>query len=233
MYSLTGVFLQTNARGGPGVGKDPLCLTTVTPSLKRQLFPPQWPCPRLTQWTLDQALDPAHHSHSSATDSPKDSMLDHLPRAVPIRMLGGGEELQGSWEQQERSRRLSPWNPPDSWPHCPLLSLGPLPFLSPLPSALFSVFLHTTYPDPPFFHSPKYLRISTLGGSQASLIAQLAKNPPAMQEILVWVLGWEDPLEKGKEGYPLQYAGLENSMDCIVHGVAKSQTRLSYFHSLT
>ena len=34
---------------------------------------------------------------------------------------------------------------------------------------------------------------------------------------------------KGK-GYPLQYSGLENSMDCIVHGVAKSQTRLSDFH---
>ena len=30
--------------------------------------------------------------------------------------------------------------------------------------------------------------------------------------------------------YPLQYSGLENSMDCIVHGVAKNQTRLSYFH---
>ena len=35
--------------------------------------------------------------------------------------------------------------------------------------------------------------------------------------------------EEGK-GYPLQYSGLENSMDCIVHGVAKSQTRLSDFH---
>ena len=31
-------------------------------------------------------------------------------------------------------------------------------------------------------------------------------------------------------GYPLQYSGLENSMDCIVHGVAKSQIRLSAFH---
>ena len=29
------------------------------------------------------------------------------------------------------------------------------------------------------------------------------------------------------KGYPLQYSGLENSMDRIVHGVAKSQTRLS------
>ena len=32
------------------------------------------------------------------------------------------------------------------------------------------------------------------------------------------------------KGYPLQYFGLENSMDCIVHGVAKSWTRLSDFH---
>ena len=31
-------------------------------------------------------------------------------------------------------------------------------------------------------------------------------------------------------GYPLQYSGLENSMDCIVHGVAKSWTGLSDFH---
>ena len=30
--------------------------------------------------------------------------------------------------------------------------------------------------------------------------------------------------------YSLQYSGLENSMDCVVHGVAKSQTRLSNFH---
>ena len=33
------------------------------------------------------------------------------------------------------------------------------------------------------------------------------------------------------KGYPLQYSGLENSMDCIVRGVAKSWTRLSDFHS--
>ena len=32
-----------------------------------------------------------------------------------------------------------------------------------------------------------------------------------------------------EKGYPLQYSGLENSMDCIVHGVAKSRTRLSDF----
>ena len=33
-----------------------------------------------------------------------------------------------------------------------------------------------------------------------------------------------------EKGYPLQYSSLENSMDCIVHGVAKSQTQLSNFH---
>ena len=31
------------------------------------------------------------------------------------------------------------------------------------------------------------------------------------------------------KGYPLQYSGLDNSMDCIVHGVTKSQTQLSDF----
>ena len=32
------------------------------------------------------------------------------------------------------------------------------------------------------------------------------------------------------KGYPLQYSCLENSMDCIVHGVPKSGTQLSDFH---
>ena len=32
------------------------------------------------------------------------------------------------------------------------------------------------------------------------------------------------------KGCPRQYSGLENSMDCIVHGVAKSWTRVSDFH---
>ena len=32
------------------------------------------------------------------------------------------------------------------------------------------------------------------------------------------------------KGYPLQYSGLENSMDSIVHGVTKSQIGLSDFH---
>ena len=103
---------------------------------------------------------------------------------------------------------------------------------------------------------------------RVSLIAQLIKNRPAMQETPVRFLGWEDLLEKGQDthssilglpcgsagkesscnardlgsiselgrspgegkGYQLQYSGLENSVDCIVHEVTKSQTWLSDFH---
>ena len=41
-------------------------------------------------------------------------------------------------------------------------------------------------------------------------------------------LGSSSPGE-GK-GYPLRYSGLENSVDCIVHGVTKRRTQLSGFH---
>ena len=34
------------------------------------------------------------------------------------------------------------------------------------------------------------------------------------------------------KGYPLQYSGVKNSMDCTVHGVAKSWTQLKDFHFL-
>ena len=51
----------------------------------------------------------------------------------------------------------------------------------------------------------------------ASLVAQLVKNPPAMQETLVGFLGREDPLEKGKTthssilGLPRGSAGKESA----------------------
>ena len=54
-----------------------------------------------------------------------------------------------------------------------------------------------------------------------SLVAQLVKNPPAMWETWVQSLGWKDSPGEGNS-YPLQYSGLENYMDYIVHGVAKS-----------
>ena len=101
----------------------------------------------------------------------------------------------------------------------------------------------------------------------ASLIAQLVKNPLAMQETLVSFLGQKIPWRRDRlptplflgfpcgsaskesaynvrdpgsisglgrspgegKGYPLQNPGLENSEDCIVHGVKKSQAWLRNF----
>ena len=37
----------------------------------------------------------------------------------------------------------------------------------------------------------------------------------------------------GGNAYPLQYSGVENFMDCVVHGVTKSWTRLSFFTFFT
>ena len=54
----------------------------------------------------------------------------------------------------------------------------------------------------------------------------MVKKLPAMWETRIQSLSWEDPLEKD----PLQYSGLENSTDCIVHGVTKSWARLIDFH---
>ena len=59
--------------------------------------------------------------------------------------------------------------------------------------------------------------------SWASLVAQLVKNPPAMQVDLGSIPGLERSPGEGK-GYSFQYSGLENFMDSIVHRVAKSQT---------
>ena len=60
-------------------------------------------------------------------------------------------------------------------------------------------------------------------------MAQSVKNVSAVQETacnegdLGLIPGLGRSLEEGK-GYPLQYPGLENSMDCRVHGVTKSRT---------
>ena len=43
------------------------------------------------------------------------------------------------------------------------------------------------------------------------------------------ISGLGKPAGEGK-GYPLQYSGLQNSMDCIVNGVPKGWTQLSDFH---
>ena len=48
-------------------------------------------------------------------------------------------------------------------------------------------------------------------------MAQLVKNTPAMQEAWVRLPGLGRPLREGN-GLWIQYSGLENSTDCIVHG---------------
>ena len=66
--------------------------------------------------------------------------------------------------------------------------------------------------------------------SWASLVAKLVKNPPAMRVDLGSIPGLgRSPGER--KGYPFQYSGVENYMDCIVHGVAKRKTRLSNSHT--
>ena len=148
-------------------------------------------------------------------------------------------------------------------------------------SVLKANFLKHMQPDPIFGekssihigHSHRMENCNLFVQNGASLIAQLVKNPYAMQQTLVQFLVREDPLVKGFLGlscgstgkesacnagnlskesacnvedlcsipglgrspgegnsYPLQYSGLENFMDCIVHEVSKSWTRLSNFH---
>ena len=58
-------------------------------------------------------------------------------------------------------------------------------------------------------------------------MAQLVKNPPAMWGTCVQSMGWEDPLEKGKDSTPVLACRIPWT---IVHEVAKSQTQVSDFH---
>ena len=72
---------------------------------------------------------------------------------------------------------------------------------------------------------PKYL-LGFPGGSDGK---ESACNAGDLDSIP----GLGKSLKEGN-GNPLQYSFLENSMDCIVHGVTKSWTQLSdlYFHFL-
>ena len=67
---------------------------------------------------------------------------------------------------------------------------------------------------------------------RASPVAHLVKNLPTMWETLGLIPGSGRSPGEGK-GYPLQYSSLENSTDCIVHGIAKSWTQLSDFHFIS
>ena len=66
----------------------------------------------------------------------------------------------------------------------------------------------------------------TQHGLRASLVAQLVKNLPAMQETWVQFLGQEVPSEKEMATNSFQYSCVENTMNrgawlAVVHGVAR------------
>ena len=84
--------------------------------------------------------------------------------------------------------------------------LIPQPGIKPVSPALQNVFLTTRPPG----RSPYSFIYSAPSIRWASLVAQLVKRLPAMQETWVWSLDQEDPLEKEIE---LQYSCLKNPMD--------------------
>ena len=61
---------------------------------------------------------------------------------------------------------------------------------------------------------------------RASLVAQMVKNPPAMQETQVRSLGQEDALEKEWQSIPVFFSGESHGQSslAIVHGVTKRWT---------
>ena len=65
----------------------------------------------------------------------------------------------------------------------------------------------------------------------SSLVAQTAKNLPAVQETWVWSLNWEDPVEEGIATHSSILAWRipmdRGAWGATVHGVAKHRTRLS------
>ena len=91
--------------------------------------------------------------------------------------------------------------------NCGMWDLVPWPGIEPRPSVLGMQSLsHWTFP------CASAGKESTCNVGDLGLIPGLGRSPG-----------------EGK-GYQLEYSGLENSMDCIVHGVAKSRTQVSDFH---
>ena len=86
------------------------------------------------------------------------------------------------------------------------------------------------------FHFARYQYLSSWlicaslsGKASPTLCGSAGKESACNAEDLGLIPGLEKSPGEGK-GYPLQYIGLENPMDCIVHGVVKSWTQLSDFY---
>ena len=103
---------------------------------------------------------------------------------------------------------------------------------APVAPAWFQVITKTSARDP--LKSDTKPFIENKGWLGASLVAQMVKNLPAMQETWVWPLGQEDHQEKGMA---IHYSCLVNSMErgawrAMVRGITKTWTQLSnwYWH---
>ena len=70
--------------------------------------------------------------------------------------------------------------------------------------------------------APTYIPTNSIINLCGSAGKESSCNAGDLGSIQVWSL-------REGNGYPFQYSGLENSMDLLVHGVAKSQTPLSSF----
>ena len=66
--------------------------------------------------------------------------------------------------------------------------------------------------------------------AQMVKMAQMVKNPPAVQETWVWSLDWEDPLEEGMATHPSilpwRIPMDRGAWQATAHRVTKSQTQL-------
>ena len=75
-------------------------------------------------------------------------------------------------------------------------------------------------------------RLKRRSSSRASLVVQVVKNSPAIREIWVRSLGWEDPLEEDMATHSSILAwGIPMDRDAsraTVHGVSKGQIRLAF-----
>ena len=126
---------------------------------------------------------------------------------------------------QVPSRHPSEWTPtgPSSTKYnflCWILKT--FPTMSPFGPTLFFFF---------FFFCSVYFLCSVSKDQRVSLVAQMVKNLPAMQEMQVWSLGWENPLEKGMATHSSILAWRipmdRGAWQATVRRVAKSQTQLS------
>ena len=76
----------------------------------------------------------------------------------------------------------------------------------------------------------KQSNIHSIRYKWASLVAQMIKNPPEMQETRVQSLGWEDPLEEGMATHSSILAWRipmdRGALWAAVHGVIMSQIQL-------